>query len=108
MSQQNHLKPAVVLDDAPDIVAPIARGLRTFAGVDVEHYFSIPAFERKHSMDKSDINDHDGRIRLCADALGRYSVLVCDNNFRDHEDPEYPYDGWALGVDFLRYTVAPR
>lgn len=107
MVQKNPLKPAVVLDDSPSIVTPIAHGLRVFAGVDVEHYFSIPAFERKYGMDQIEINDHAGRYRACADALKQYSVLVCDNNFRDHEDPEHPYDGWATGIDFLRYTVGP-
>ncbi|MFA5137047.1 MAG: hypothetical protein WC489_06720 [Patescibacteria group bacterium] len=102
----NSLKPAAVLDDSPYSIFPIARSLRTFGGVDVEHYFSIPAFERTAGI-TNEPNQQQQRIESCAMALRQYSVVVCDNNFEDHVDPKHPYDGWTRGIDFLISTVGP-
>jgi hypothetical protein len=100
MSQvANKLKPALILDDSPTDVIPIARSLRLFAGVDVEYLQSIPAWERKHEItfDYSKKGAHDRFYRQIANQLKQYSALVVDNNF---QNAGYPDDG-VEGLPFL-------
>lgn len=99
-------KPAVILDDSPEDVVPLARGLRVFGGVETMHFFSIPAFERENNL-QFEPGDDDKWLKNVAEVLKKYSVIVSDNNFEEHIDPAHPYDGFARGIDFLTGVVGP-
>ncbi|MBI4974026.1 hypothetical protein HZC27_05435 [Candidatus Roizmanbacteria bacterium] len=99
-------KPAVILDDSPEDVVPLARGLRVFGGVETKHFFSIPAFERENNL-QLEPNNNEKWLKEVAEVLKKYSVIVSDNNFEEHTDPAHPYDGYARGIDFLTGVVGP-
>jgi hypothetical protein len=105
MNQRVKLKPALVLDDSPSDVKPIARSLRLFAGVDTEYFNSILAWERKYEItfDPTQRGAHDRLYQQVADQLKNYSALVIDNNF---EAAGWP-DNADEGLPYLTDVISP-
>lgn len=106
MSYKNNQGAALILDDSPYEVVPLARMLRYYTGLRVDYFPSIPKAERvwEEKLGIPDDGIIDYFIKLWSKILPKYDLIIIDNNFEDGQH-EKKSDGWVRGLDFIQGTL---